>query len=84
MCWWYYAYPLYPLIRSIVLVPPPSFLIFFSWMNTTDALTFVVLSACCYISVHYELISTFRFEHDCIFGIFVMIDFISRRWGLFR
>ena len=45
-------------------------------MFTTDALTFVVLSACCYISVHYELISTFRFERECIFGIFVMIDFI--------
>ena len=52
-------------------------------MNTTDALTFVVLSACCYISVHYELISTFRFERECIFGIFVMIDFILYRWELF-
>ena len=43
---------------------------------TTDALTFAAFSACGYSSVHYEHVLTFRLERECIFGIFVMIDFI--------
>ena len=69
------------IVRRTIKQPSSVYVCLFS---TTDALTFAACSVCRYSSVHYEHALTFRFERECIFGIFVMIDFISIRWGLFR
>ena len=50
---------------------------------TTGALTLAISSIFRLFKAVYEHISTFRFERECIFGIFVMIDFIWYRWELF-
>ena len=55
----------------------------FFYEITTVALTFVIYSINNLYSVPYEHIVTFRFERKSIFGIFVMIGFISERGGLF-